>query len=175
MATVTTATTTIATSTKPTTSSTSLSTKPIPAPWDLVVEAKRREADAHKVAERAMYDAWIAEANIIRTALDDGKAKHCRVMMFNMNDAKRERILTFQLGEVRDGKIVVSFQGVVGRLKYPRCHLSKNQRAFNRLIALRRLRDFPRTFTIDVPETWNTLAYDRVREHIRKGIFGGLK
>lgn len=164
------ATTTPVTSTKPTVPS----TNPIPSPWNRIVEAKQREADAHKAAQRVMYEAWAQEAETIRTALDDGKAKHCRVMTFNMNDDKRQRILTFQLGEVTGDKIVVSFQGVVGRLEGTQRHMTKNQRAFNRLIALRRLRDSPRSFTIDVPETWNTPAYDRVREHIRKGIFGGL-
>jgi len=100
-------------------------------------------------------------------------------MMFKMDDEKRERVLTFQLGEVMHGedgekKISVSFQGVVGRLESAGHHLSKNQRAFNRLIALRRLRDSPRSFSIDIPEMWNASAYDLVRERIRKGIFEGL-
>lgn len=159
-------------STSNTTSNTT--TKPLPpAPWDRIVEAKHREVQAHKAAQKAYYEAWNAEAGSIRAKLNDGKAKHSKVMMFNMNDAKRERILTFQLGDVYDGKIVVSFQGVVGLLEGTRS-LSKKERAFNRLIALRRLRDSPRTFFIDIPETWNASAFDCVRERIRKGIFGGL-
>jgi len=170
----------MATTTIASTLSTKPSTKPLPpSPWNLVVEAKQREAAAHKAAERALYMAWVTEAYAIRTTLNDGKDKHRQVMMFKMDDEKRERVLTFQLGEVMNGedgekKISVSFQGVIGRLEGTQRHMSKNQRAFNRLIALRRLRDSPRSFSIDIPEVWNASAYDLVRERIRKGIFEGL-
>lgn len=147
-------------------------------------EARRKELLAHKATEKAECDAWNAEADMIEAALNAGQPKHGQVNVFYMNDGDvnkatfRQRVLVFQTEVVDFGfeeRIRVKFQGVVFRSPDPmRRRMTRRERVFNRLIALRRLRDNPRILNTRAPTAWNAEAYNAIRKAVRKDVFKGL-
>jgi len=153
--------------------------------WEPALQAKRFEAQAHKATLETEYRGWMVASQAIQDMLNEGKDRHQRVMIFNMNDkldsrSYRERILVFYLGEEYspDGTntyIKVNYQGAVYKGEGSRRHMTKRQRAFNRMIALRRLATSPRTLPVPKPEAWNVAGYDTIRNAIRRAIFDGLR
>lgn len=152
--------------------------------WEPALQAKRFEAQAHQARLETEYRGWMVASQAIQDGLDEGKEKHQRVMIFNMNDkpnsrSYRERILLFQIVEegTVDGTntyVKVNYQGTVYKGEGAKRHMTKRQRAFNRLVAMRRLATSPRTLTVPKPEAWNVAGYDTIRNAIRRAIYDGL-
>jgi len=150
------------------------------AAWEPVLHAKKFEQQAHKARLSTEYRGWFEAARSIQDTMNEGRDKHKRVMVFNMNDkpgslSYRERILVFQLGdESDDGKISVNFQGAVYKGEGSQRKMSKRDRCFNRLLALRRLSTKPKSMKVLKPDVWNVDGYNTIRTAIRKAIFSGL-
>lgn len=148
--------------------------------WEPILHAKKFEVVARKALRSTEYRGWFEAAESIQNTMNEGKEKHQRVMIFNMNDkpgslSYRERILVFQLGdESEDGTISVHFQGSVYKGEGKQSKMNKRDRCFNRLLSLRRLLKTPKTMKVLKPDSWNVDGYNMIRAAIRKAIFSGL-
>ena len=123
---------------------------------------KLREPKARKDEVRDFYESWVKETEAIRGTLDKGMKSHQKVFMFDLYDGNRMRVLTLRMVGPRKiddefRTIQVSFQGVVGPC------MTKYHKAYNRLIALSRLRDEPLCFFIQVPSVCNDKDYGLIR------------